>query len=236
MEIKINKKPKLRTCIMVCDELLDKKLDEYDLTHFINCHSTNLLLGKPRSGKTSLLYSYFQNHKLLKKVYHTVYLFQPSNSTGSMKDNIFGTLPEDQRFDELTYENLMEVMDRIKNEEPEFNNCIIFDDMSAFLKNNDTLKLFKQLIFNRRHLRTSIYFLNQTWFSVPKEIRRLFSNIFIFKTSKNEFENIFDEVVEHKKDIITDLMKLVYDKPYQYLFINTDSGRLFKGFDEIIIP
>ena len=29
--------------------------------------------------------------------------------------------------------------------------------------------------------------------------------------------------------------KLIYDKPYQYLFINTDTQRLFKGFDEIIV-
>jgi hypothetical protein len=26
----------------------------------------------------------------------------------------------------------------------------------------------------------------------------------------------------------------VYDKPYQYLFVNTDSMRMFKGFDELI--
>ncbi len=32
-----------------------------------------------------------------------------------------------------------------------------------------------------------------------------------------------------------DIRKLVYDKPYQYLFINVDSQRLFKGWDEIIL-
>ena len=45
---------------------------------------------------------------------------------------------------------------------------IIFDDMASYLKNRDTLTLFKELIFNRRHIRTSIFFLNQTFFSVPK--------------------------------------------------------------------
>jgi hypothetical protein len=144
-------------------------------------------------------------------------------------------LPEDQIFEELTFEDLNNVLERIRVDADDgFNSCIIFDDMTAYLKNKETLKLFKELIFNRRHLRTSLYFCVQTWFSVPKDLRRLWSNIFVFKTTKEELNNIFDEVVEKPKDLIDDLRKLVYDEPYQYLFINVDSQRLFKGFDEII--
>ena len=33
---------------------------------------------------------------------------------------------------------------------------------------------------------------------------------------------------------IDEIIKLVFDKPYNYLFINTDSQRMFKSFDEII--
>jgi hypothetical protein len=74
--------------------------------------------------------------------------------------------------------------------------------MTAYLKDKEVLKLFKELIWNRRHFRTSIYFLCQTWYSVPKDIRRLFNNIFVFRTSKNELTCIFDEVVEQKKDLL----------------------------------
>ena len=90
-------------------------------------------------------------------------------------------------------------------------------------------------MYNRRHKHLSIIFLVQAWLSVPKDIRKLFTNIFVFKVSKNEMEQIFDEVVELKKEYILPRMKLTYDKPHQYLFINTDSQRLFKGFDEILI-
>jgi hypothetical protein len=152
-----------------------------------------------------------------------------------MNDKIFDALPDDQKFDELTQENLQEVMDRIKNEDSSHNNCIIFDDMTAYLKNKESLKLLKELIFNRRHLHVSIYFLVQTWFSVEKSIRKLFSNIFCFKVSKNELEDIFQEVIEQKKELIPEISKIVWDKPFQYLFINTDSQRLFKGFDELLI-
>ena len=104
MNLKINKKPKLKVTKMICDNPLHEKLNEYDLSKFLNCHSTNLLIGKPGSGKTSTMTSWFQSKLLLKKVYHTIYLFQPSHSTASLKDNIFEDLPN--KYDEITYETL----------------------------------------------------------------------------------------------------------------------------------
>ena len=233
--IKVLDKPNLTKCVMNCDKGLHDKLNKYELTQCMNGHATNLLIGKPKSGKTSLLYSLFKSNRLLKKCFHNIYIFQPSASRESMNDKLFSTLPEDQLFEELNYEDLEYVMNTIKQADAYENNCIIFDDMSAFLKNKDTLKLLKELIFNRRHLHTSIFFLVQTWYSVPKEIRKLFSNIFVFRVSKNELNAIFEEVIEQKKETVHEIAKLVFDKPFEYLFINTDSQRLFKGFDEIII-
>ena len=48
-------------------------------------------------------------------------------------------------------------------------------------------------------------------------------------------ETIADELIEQKKEYIDEIVKIVYDQPYQYLFINTDTQRLFKGFDEILL-
>ena len=233
--IKENKKPNLPVCVMNCDGGLHEKLDKYDLTSLMNNHSTNLLIGKSGSGKTSLLYSFFKSPKLFKKVYHNIYLFQPRASRESMNDKIFDTLPEEQKYDELTAENLYDVMDKVKAEDKEFNSCILVDDMGAYLKDNENLKALKELIFNRRHYRTSIWFLTQTYISVPREIRKLFSNVFVFRVSKAELTAIFDELVEQKKEYMTEISKMVYDKAHQYLFINTDTQRLFKGFDEILI-
>ena len=232
MHIKKNKKPTLPLCNFSCDSRLDPKLDEFDLTKFMNCHSVNLVIGKPGSGKTNLLFSLFKSKKLFRKVFDKVFLFQPSLSRASMKDKIFDSLPEEQKYDELTLENLQMVDDML---DADGNNCIIMDDMGAYLKDNATRKLLKEMVYNRRHKHLSIFFLVQTWFSIEKDLRKLFSNMFIFRVSKNELTNIFEEVIEQKKEIITDLSKLVYDVPYNFLFINTDSGRMFKNFDEIII-
>ena len=233
ISLKINPKPDLQPCKMICDGGLDKKLEKYDLTKFLNKHSTTLFIGKPGSGKTSLVSSLFQSP--LNKVFHNVFLFQPSASGASMANNIFETIPEEQQFNELNGENLQSVMDTIKEEDKKFNNCIIVDDMTAYLKNNDVKKLLKELIFNRLHLRCSVYFLVQTWFSIEKDIRKLFNNIFLFKSSRAEQEKKIDEVLdESKKELIPKINKIVYDKPYKYLFLDTDSQRLFSGFDEII--
>ena len=235
ISLKLNNKPHLEKCDMICDNGLHKKLDNYDLTQFLNVHETNMVIGKPRSGKTSMLYSFFKSPKLLRKVYHNIFLFQPEASRSSMKDPIFDALPDEQKFNELNVENLLYVMEVIKNEPKNHNNCIILDDMTAFLKDYEVKKILKELIFNRRHLSCSVFFLVQTWFSVEKDIRKLFSNIFVFRVSKKEMETIFDEVVEQKKDYIMDIAKMVFDKPYQFLFINTESQRLFKNFDELLI-
>jgi DNA replication protein DnaC len=231
-------KPDLPVCKMKCDAPLSEHLNNYELTKFMNCHSINLLIGRPGSGKTSLLYSLFKTggkKKIFKKVFHNIYLFMPSASRSSLKDNIFDVLPEDKKYDVLNEENLTDVMNRIESADPDENNVIIFDDMASQLKNADTRKLFKQLVYNRRHLHTSIFFLVQSWLSIEKDLRKLFSNIICFKVSKSEMQNLFEEVIEQKKDHLLDIMRLVYDKPHQFMFINTDSGRIFKNWDEILI-
>ena len=231
LSIKKNEKPQLKVCEMMCDKKLHDKLDKYDLTSFLNNHSTTLFIGRPKSGKTSLLYSFFKSREIFKNTFDKIFLFQPEQSRASMKDKLFDKIPDEQKYNELNLENLNEV----ENNLSEYNNVILFDDMTAYLKDGEIKKKLKELVFNRRHKHLSIIFLVQTYLSIEKDIRKLFSNIFVFKCSKKEMEMIFDEVVELPKDYILPIMKIVYDKPYQYLFINTDSQRLFKNFDEIII-
>ena len=124
ISIKENDKPKLKVCEMICDVKLHAKLDKYELTQFLNNHSTTLMIGKPKSGKTSLLYSFLKSKVLLRNVYDKIFLFQPSQSRASMKDKIFDNIPDDQKFEESNLENLNDVEKNLDGG----SNIIIFDD------------------------------------------------------------------------------------------------------------
>ena len=233
MEIKKNKKPNLPAIPMNCDSGLHNKLNEFEISKFMNCHSTNLFLGRPGSGKTSLVTSMFKSKELFNKVFHNIYLIQPPHSRASMKDDIFDSIKN--KYDELSYENLSEIISKIEEEDSKYCSAIIFDDVTSSLKNKEIKKLLKTLVYNRRHLRVSIFFLAQTYLSIERDIRKLFSNLFVFKVAKKELELIFDELVEQAKDMILPISKLVFNEKYQFLFINVDSGRMFKCWDEILI-
>ena len=47
---------------------------------------------------------------------------------------------------------------------------------------------------------------------------------------------LFEEQIEDKEkvDLISEITKLVFNKPFQFLFINTDTQRFFKNFDELL--
>jgi hypothetical protein len=75
----------------------------------------------------------------------------------------------------------------------------------------------------------------QSFYAVPKELRRMWSNIFCFKVTKDEFKNMWNELIEYDDAYIQPIMKLVFNKPYKFLFINVDSQRLYDMWDEIIL-
>jgi len=231
LKIKRNDRPKLKTCEMLCDGGIDEKLNKYELTKHLNRHATILMLGKSGMGKTSLLYSFFKSKEIFAKTFEKVFIIQPMQSRASMRDPLFDQLPDDQRFEELTVENLEEIDDDLS----ERNNVLILDDVGAYLKDAEVSKKLKELVYNRRHKHLTIIFLCQSWISVPRDIRKLFSNIFLFKCSKKEMETLWAEVIELNKDYMLPIMRLVYNAPYKFLFINTDTQQFFDGWDEILI-
>jgi len=235
--IKKNSKPTLPVCVMSCDKPLHEKLNKYEMTKTcLNKHNTFSIIGKPGQGKSSLIYSWFKSKNMLKKCFNTVFYIAPATSMNSMEDNIFSKLPEDQIFTELNAEVLDEIIERAKAREEGDKICIIIDDMASQLKNGDVQKALKQIAMNKRHLGIyATFIMSQTWKSVPFEVRRLYSNIILFKVSPDEMETIFTETLPQYKPISSDIQKIVYDKPHEYLVINTESGRLFKKFDELII-
>ena len=241
MPIKIiqKNKPDLQVCKMNCDKELAPHLNDYEMFKHFNAHGCNCIIGRPGSGKTNLIYSLFKTtkgkNKLLSGVYSTIYIFQPKASRRSMKDSIFEELPDDQKFEDLTFDNLYEVYSRIeKDAEDGYTSCILFDDMGSYLKNKETLKIFRMMMMNHRHLHLSMFFMIQNWYSSEKTIRRLWHNIIIFKVSTDELNNILSEVTHIKKaETIKEIDEAVFDKKFNYLFINVNNNLFYKNGDLI---
>jgi hypothetical protein len=236
INIKQNKKPKLCMPSFNVDNELSSKLNKYEITKLMNKSNFTLFLGKAGSGKTSMMTSFF-SPQLFKKVYHTIFLFMPSNSRSSLKDNFFDeSLDEEQIFDDVNHENLLETYETAKSNALEScNTLIIFDDVQKFFKEKDIQKLLLHMINNRRHARLSIWQCCQNYFQIPKQIRAGLTDLFIFKVNKSELENIFLDQVEQYKDDFMKIMKMVYNEPYNFLYINTNSQRMFFNWNEILI-
>lgn len=243
IEIVEHKHPPLKIPECVCDDELHERLNNYELLKVaFNKQSTaTLIVGKPGQGKTTFIQSLFSTRNGLRGKYSKIYLFCPPRSRDSMLDGALNQLEEERIYDELNYDNLDEVIEMCKMDndnrlKTKYKFMLIFDDMGAYLKNKNTLKLFNELMMNRRHMRISVVFLVQTFYSVSKEMRRLFTNFFIFKVNKRALAEIFDEILEEQnKELINDVSRLVYDKPHSFLYINSDNGRLFKNWDEIVV-
>ena len=237
IEIKKNKEPKLNRPSFSVDGKLNDKLDEFELTKYINRSHFSVFLGKAGSGKSSLIISFLKTKTLFYKTYHNIFVFMPPNSRKSIKDTFFDKyLPADQIFDELDYENLDEVYNRSRtNADEGFRTLIILDDVQKSLKDKDIQKLLLNMINNRRHLRITIWFACQTYKSIPQQVRMGITDLFLFKVNKKEMENIFEEQIENHKDMFVEILKVAYIEPHDFLYVNTLEQKVFKNFDEIII-
>jgi DNA replication protein DnaC len=239
IEVRHNKKMGLKIPEFTCDGGLAPHLDKYDMLKHLNGFFFTGLIGKPGSGKTSMLVSWLtgkKKDKIFRKVFDHVLSVMPTSSRESMKKNIFKNHHQNKMFDELDYKTISNIYNQLEGAtEQKETTLLILDDVGASLKNKEIQTLLRKIIYNRRHLKVHIVILLQSYMSIPKEIRKLFSNIIMFKPSKIEMENLMEEQFEMHKDTALDLMNYSFNDRHDYLFLNIESQRIYKDFDEIIV-
>jgi KaiC/GvpD/RAD55 family RecA-like ATPase len=238
IRIKKTEKIDLHPPEFLCDYPLTEHLKNYPQFSYMNVFNTTAILGKPASGKTSMLISMLSQkgkEKIYNKVFDYVYVFMPTQSRNSLKKNIFEKHSEDRLFDELTLENLQKIYDAVEeNSLNKKTSLVLYDDVTSSLKSNDIQFLLKKMSYNRRHLKLVQIFLIQSWMAVPLTIRKLFSNLIVFKPAKLEWEKVVEETIEQEKDVALGLLDL-YKKPHDYLFINITNQKIFYNQDEVEI-
>lgn len=235
MKLKYNNAPNLKRPKFDIDKPLDKKLDDFEITKLMNKSNFTLFLGKAGSGKSSLLISFLNTKSLFNKVYNRIILFCPPGSRSSVSNDFWSRLPEDCIFDEVSPETLQTAYDMAQNEaEDDRTTLFIFDDVQKYFKEPENEKLLLHFCNNRRHARLSMWVACQNYMQLSRKLRMGLTDAFIFKCSKIEFENIFNELIEDSKANFEQIVKQCYHEPHTFMYINASSGRIFSNWNEII--
>ena len=121
------------------------------------------------------------------------------------------------------------------------------DDVIADMRGKGKAQLenlLHKVFFNRRHLAgkggsVSIIATSQTYNKIDPKLRKTASQLIFFENkNKKELDSIFDEVILIPKKEFFDVLRYVFDRPYQFLYIDTtlpDDKMMFKKFNQLQI-
>lgn len=201
-----------------------------------------LIIGKPRSGKTNLLLNLTTKaHKNFNRKFDKVYLFSPSVHT--MENDPFELLPDDQKYEVATEQNLMSVLDEIKGTGEKV--LLILDDCISDIRGkgkSEVENLLHRIFFNRRHLAgkggsLSIIATSQTYNKIDPKLRKTASQLIFFENkNKKELDSIFEESILIPKKEFYDVLRYIFDRKYQFMYIDTtlpDYKMIHKNFNQL---
>lgn len=214
-------------------------LNDMPIFSCLNQYSAVALVGSAGSGKTSFLFSLLQRQpKIYRKTVDLILVVQPPHSRASIKSgNVLSKLPEDRFYNELNQEVMAEIKDRIAEAAAEGKKSfLLMDDVAAMLKRSGRVEGdLKDLIFNRRHYKLSVFITLQVYNSLQFSLRKSLSAVFLFyRPSKKEAEQVFSEQLERSQQEATEVSRLTYTKKHTFIFICTQSQRVFSNWDEVI--
>ena len=202
-----------------------------------------LVIGPSGSGKTNyLLNSIQKNNNVTDKIYlYAKDLEEPKYQflISKMKQAGIKNLNDPAAFIESSntmddiFENIEDYSKKRKRKV-----LILFDDMiSHVMSDKKAQQILKELFIRCRKLNISLYFLTQSCFSVPKDVRLNCVHYIIFKlNNKRELQNV---AINHSSDIdYKDFIKIYRNcarEPYNFLTIDTTQPvdkRFKKNFND----
>ena len=85
-----------------------------------------------------------------------------------------------------------------------------------------------------RHIRTTIFLLQQNVKSLPRNLRLIVSNYITFDLGKSQMMDLFDESIHLDKNKFQEIMDLGFQQKYDWLLINLRNKNIYAKFDRII--
>ena len=202
-----------------------------------------IVVGRPGYGKTSLLNSLVcKSGRNFNRKFDRLFVWSPSMIT--MEGDPYEMIPDDQKFEEASLENIQGVLDEIKDTGEKV--LFIFDDVIADIRGKgkgDIENLLQKIFFNRRHLAgaggsVSIMATSQTYNKIDPKLRKTASHLIQYKPQKKEIENIFDDMINLPKKEFMDVLRYIYKKKHDFMYLDLqeqDTKQIHKNFTQLII-
>lgn len=236
MKIQILEKPNLKKVKMLVDNVIDEKMLKYPMVaDLFSKTSFNVICGKMGQGKTTLITNLVKT--VFKKCFEHIILFMPAGSRRSIENDIYGkNIPSSDIYDTLSDETLDEAIDKIEeNAENDENTLIIIDDFQAALKMPEIQSRLQKIVTRMRHMRTTIFILQQNFQKLPKFLRELVTNVITFNIGKSQLNKLFEETVQLDADKFQALVDLAFKEKNDWIAINVNGNRnVYRGFDRIV--
>ena len=194
--------------------------------------------GPPGSGKSSFILNLFKNKHLYRGKFDNIFYFCPESSFLSVEKHPFEK--HDKIYHELTVENLESIYDQvvaIKSESECKNyNLVLLDDFANELKNPDIIKALSKFLVKTRQLQTAFIFTLQSFYLCPKQLRKLISNLTLFKPKNySEWTSISDEIFNLSKDDGLKLYRYVFSEEYSHLDVDLANNVYYKNFNQLVL-
>lgn len=199
------------------------------INSILQSHFVCLIVGKPGSGKSHLLYELLMNPGLYFKKFDRVFFCTPteiSKDLNMKSDNWKTNLDCDW------------LLSKIKECEKQSNVLIILDDVIAELRKEMNNPLLKKLIFNRRHLiedgTVSFIITSQKYIVCPPAIRSCLSSIIIFKVNPADWKKIKEECIFIDGVENGSVLREAYNRPYNFIYARLDNSCIYSNFENQI--
>jgi tRNA U34 5-carboxymethylaminomethyl modifying GTPase MnmE/TrmE len=205
------------------------------------------LVGKPSSGKSSLLMSLLMSKEAYLKKFDRVYLMSESLDTLPIEE--LGLEPG-RIYSEYNEEKLKEIIKNEKDITDNNNVLVILDDVVRSIATKKGDYVLKMLL-NRRHIThnksnkqdkggLSLIITSQSYNLLPLKFRKNMSNVVLFSsTNEKEIKNIKEELMSDlNKNDQNKILNQCWNQKYGFLFVNANAitaERYFDKFNQIVI-
>jgi Cdc6-like AAA superfamily ATPase len=220
---------------IACDGVIDERIP-YPLP---NTSFFMAVIGTPGSGKSSTAISLLTAKgmsRCYRRAFNNVFVVCPQHSLHSYANDPFKNHPKDKVFHDLNEDTLSMIEERLEEDSLEDLTSLLFlDDVAIMLKDKQVQRSLNRIVANRRHLRTSIIIISQSFRYMPLSTRRLISHIVFFKAAnKKERDLIHEEMLSHIDPADFDkLYKYTFQDRHDHMMVSVNDGAVYRNFNTL---